>query len=371
MYYISAHGFIKLMKGTVIKMLNVALTFDYELFFGENYGTSDEILFTPTGKLLDLLDKYNVKATFFADVLSVYMHEKYGLNDYCDRFTAQIKDMISRGHDVQLHIHSHWLKSTYENGKWIFDTDSYKLHSFGFDDNSEFSVRKIIVWGKKYLEDSLIPVKSSYKCVSFRAGGYGIQPHKELFTILHENGIFIDSSVSLNQKSSGINSYDFTTINKLVGWWAPINGELGDDCSDRSNAMFEVPIGSVKNSLFRRLFSPKTERSLSLKHLRGTYIGSSSVDKSVAKPEGKIKRVLRYGKAIRRLSFDSINYALLTKAIVDISQKYKGSSSFISLIGHPKLIEQEWLNNFESLLIEICKMDDCKPITMQDIGNSI
>jgi hypothetical protein len=30
------------------KMLQVALTFDYEIFFGENYGTTKEILFDPT-----------------------------------------------------------------------------------------------------------------------------------------------------------------------------------------------------------------------------------------------------------------------------------------------------------------------------------
>jgi hypothetical protein len=64
-------------------MLNIALTFDYELFFGSNYASAEEVLFQPGKEILNLLDKYQVKATFFADVLSVRMHEKYGLTDRC------------------------------------------------------------------------------------------------------------------------------------------------------------------------------------------------------------------------------------------------------------------------------------------------
>lgn len=349
-------------------MLNVALTFDYELFFGENYGTHDEIIFNPTNELLDLLDKYNVKATFFADVLSVYMHNKYGLTDYSEKFTNQIKDMVKRGHDVQLHIHSNWLKSEYKNGKWFFDQDSYRVHSFGFDNTAEFSVDKLVKWGKSYLCDTLKPINKNYDCIAYRAGGYCVQPHKELFSVLLDNGIFLDSSVAIGQFSNGTNSYDFKDITNRVAWWCDINGELKDRCAPSPTAVYELPIGGIKPSLFRRVFSPKKEKNLIQKSMRGSYIGSSTTKKAPTKKANIIIRILNYGKGLRMLTCDSANYALLIQGLNKAAMVNKNGD--VSVIGHPKLIDDEWLKNFESLLIALKESKKCTTTTVLQIGNN-
>ena len=166
-------------------MLNVAITFDYELFFGKNLASDDEILFSPTAELLAVLKKHNMKATFFVDVLSVYMHEKRGLTSYCENFIKQMQQMVKEGHDVQLHIHSNWLTAEYNDDKWIFNLDSYNIHSFGFDSNKEMSANAIIQWGKNFLETNLRVIDPHYACIAYRAGGYCIQPHKELFDALN------------------------------------------------------------------------------------------------------------------------------------------------------------------------------------------
>lgn len=50
-------------------MMYVSITFDYELFFGENYGTYDEVLYQPTYALIDAFREKGVSAASF-----VYIH---------------------------------------------------------------------------------------------------------------------------------------------------------------------------------------------------------------------------------------------------------------------------------------------------------
>ncbi len=347
-------------------MLNVALTFDYELFFGENFGTADDILFEPTRKLLDLLDKYNVKATFFADVLSVYMHKKYRITDYCDKFKAQLQDIISRGHDVQLHIHSNWLKSMFADGKWNFDIDSYRIHTFGFDTNEEMSVPNIIRWGKDYLESIAREVNDNYCCVAYRAGGYSVQPHEQLFKCLLENQIYIDSSVAIGQKSDGVNKYDFTEFPERCGWWVKTDGKLDEPCEQTENIMYEIPIYFYRNSLLRRLFVPQSEQRLKLGEMRGSFVNSNT-EKCSTKRKSKLALLFSYGKIKSLLSVDSLPYQAIFRTVEKCAKKNASQNGSISIIGHPKLVDSVWLDNFEKLLIAMIGKKNIVISTLQGI----
>ena len=44
-------------------MLNVCITFDYELFLGKNNASYQEILFQPTDRLIELLSRKGVSGT--------------------------------------------------------------------------------------------------------------------------------------------------------------------------------------------------------------------------------------------------------------------------------------------------------------------
>ena len=312
-------------------MLNVAFTFDYELFFGENNGTVEEILFSPTEELLYLLDKYNIKATFFVDVLSVYMHNKYNLNNYCEIFCKQIKKMIMKGHDVQLHIHSNWLMSKYKDGKWNFDLNSYRIHTFGFDDSADWSVQKIVAWGKKFLEDTLKPINQNYKCIAFRAGGYCIQPHRDLFKVLLNNGIYIDSSVAIGQKASYINEYDFTRVLKRAGWLIHANDEIENHSTTYENTICEIPVFYNKTSLFKRIFLPNTEKTIKLINVKGTYIGQKQQNKILNK-SNKIKNLIKYINKKRLLSVDSLPFQAIIKSLKKEARKLKKNQTLILLL---------------------------------------
>lgn len=331
-------------------MLNVAVTFDYELFFGENFGTADEILFNPTGELLDTLDKHGVKATFFADVLSVYMHEKYGLTKYCERFKAQIRDMVLRGHDVQLHIHSNWLKSEYIDGKWEFDIESYRIHTFGFDLSREMSVPNIIKWGKFFLEDTLKCIKPTYQCIAYRAGGYCIQPHEELFKALLDNEIYIDSSVSMFQEAHNVNEYDYRSVPDMNGWWIDLDSSINEPVTKKDRAIYEVPVAYYKQSLIKRLLKPEEEKSISHK-LRGSYIKSPSLNgNTTVVKKTKIKRIFEYNKTTRILSFDSIHYKSIIQTLKKREKKNSSPYQTVAVIGHPKIIDFLWLKNIDEFL---------------------
>ncbi len=349
-------------------MLNIAITFDYELFFGENFASADEVLFSPTEQLLKTLQKYNVKATFFVDVLSVYMHEKKGEISYCQKFIQQIQNMVQDGHDVQLHIHSNWLTSEYLNGKWIFDAGNYGIHSFGFDENKEMSAYGIIKWGKEFLENNLRKIDENYTCFAFRAGGYCIQPHKELFQALNKNGIWIDSSVAVQQKKDNINIYDYTDIPpERNGWWIKNAGRLKDQVSSDEGDVYEVPVICTSRSLLRRLLHPESEKTLRCGKPKGTYIGESKNVPVRCKTLNKLKVLINYNQGKPMLTYDSLRYGAIHRELFKRANRAKGDE-YVSIIGHPKLIDTIWLANFEEFLKGIDSRHNCRFVTMTEIG---
>ena len=57
--------------------MDIYLTFDYELFFGEETGTVEKCLIQPTNDLLDLCERYSISMTFFVDVGFFYSIRKF------------------------------------------------------------------------------------------------------------------------------------------------------------------------------------------------------------------------------------------------------------------------------------------------------
>ena len=352
-------------------MLNIAITFDYELFFGDHFVGADEMLFSPTEQLLKILNKYSISATFFVDVLSVYMHEKAGEISYCQKFIQQIQKMLQAGHDVQLHIHSHWLTSGYENGKWIFDETNYRIHSFGFDETKEMSVYGIIKWGKDFLENNLKKIDENYACVAFRAGGFCVQPHEGLFQALNKNGIWIDSSVAVQQQKDGINKYDYTNIPpERNGWWIKSTGSINEQVSSDEGDIFEVPIICTSRSLIRRLLHPEAEKTLRCGKPKGTYIGQSKCVPVQNITLRKMKALLNYNRAKPMLTCDSLRYGAILRELFKRAKCAK-KEEYISIIGHPKLIDNIWLANFEEILRGISINQNCRIVTMTEMGSQL
>lgn len=217
--------------------MNIFLTYDYELFFGESTGSVEKCLIEPTERLLQLSERFNVKMTFFVDVgylikLDAYAAEFKELQIDREKVQSQLKKILSSGNTVQLHIHPHWEKSFYENGKWHMITDNaYKL-----DDFSDEEIRRIVRSYKTYI-DQLIGQKTT----TFRAGGWCIQPFSRLKDLFQELEIKYDSSVFPGGKfSSEHYSFDFTKAPKKSHYRFE-----NDECIEDPNGRFtEYPISS-------------------------------------------------------------------------------------------------------------------------------
>lgn len=335
-------------------MLKICFTFDYELFFGKNNGTNAEILFEPTDKLIEMLSEEQVTATFFADTCSIEQHMKYGKLDYVNDFVAQIQKMCIMNQDVQLHIHSHWLKSEFVEGEWKYNGESYRLHSFGFNKDSDESVYGIIRRGKEFLESTLRSVKEDYKCIAYRAGGFTLQPHQELVKVLNDNGIRIDSSVAPMLYSEGVNSYDYVKKDLHENWYISAENEWWEN-SKSENALLEIPVATEnKNPLWflvKRVLAPNTIK-LNLGPKRGSYMNEQAI------PRRKVS-YWKYLTCYNAMSLDAYCAEYIYSQLRRYYRKHKCNKKncVIAIIGHPKLVTDKYVENTRRL-IEFIKKDN-------------
>ena len=242
--------------------MNIYLTYDYELFFGEKTGTVDKCIIEQTNSLLQIAQKYNIQMTFFVDVGFLIQLEKWSekhssllidLNNIKD----QIQSIIQLNSKVQLHIHPHWEKAYYDGEKWIINTENcYKLFDFSDDE-----INRIVSEYKVYLDDLV-----GYSTTTFRAGGWCIQPFERLKPIFQRLGLKVDSSVFVGGQFESNNYYfDFRNAPHKCSY----NFE-NDVCIEDINGCFlEVPISSHRYSplfywrlyILGRLF-PKNHKML-------------------------------------------------------------------------------------------------------------
>jgi hypothetical protein len=217
--------------------VNIFLTYDYELFFGEKTGTIEKCLIEPTNELIRIADKYGVAMTFFVDAgylvrLDHFSKENEVLKLELETIKKQILELVQKGHAIQLHVHPHWEKSHFESGKWNIETkNAYKLADF-----SDEEVSRILHTYKHYL-DKLI----GYPTTVFRAGGWCIQPFDRWKDVFSSLGLMVDTSVFPGGKFiSGEYDFDFTS--------APRKGRYSfssDVCAEDLQGEFtEYPISS-------------------------------------------------------------------------------------------------------------------------------
>jgi hypothetical protein len=78
----------------------ILITLDYELFFGKS-GSIERTIINPTKKLISILDRHKIKASFFVDSgyiikLKEYMQSFEVLKKDYDLITQQIKKLINK-----------------------------------------------------------------------------------------------------------------------------------------------------------------------------------------------------------------------------------------------------------------------------------
>lgn len=316
-------------------MNRLIITFDYELFFGDEAGTVQNTLIKPTNSILAALGKS--PAVFFVD----YLMLKYMIaeNDITKAEAAliieQLKEIVKRGHRIELHLHPHWVDAKYIDGKWDFsDFSHYCLNSF-----QQEEITRMFVEGATFLESIAREVDSNYKINAFRAGGWCILPFSLLKEGFEKAGVLYDSSIIGGNKvyENGL-ELDFTSAPAKPTY------SFSEDVlvEDAKGTFKEYQIGqlqfglstSLVNTLYHKLFSKNFVRLTDGTHDR-------KADGTIA-PASKLSYLAR-SKRKAVISLDAYPPFLLRMLL------RKNREKVITIMGHPKDITSYTCTNIKML----------------------
>lgn len=316
-------------------MTKILITLDYELFFGSSAGTVENCMLQPTKKLLQVLDKHNVKATFFVDsgylVRAESQKDKFEcLNQEYEEVVAQIQALDREGHSIQLHIHPHWEDSYYDGTQWVMNTKRYKLHDF-----SETEIEDIVYRYKKALSNIV-----GDKIFAHRAGGWCMQPFTKLYKAFKKHKIWLDSTVFENGKNDSITHYfNFMNAPQKSAWSFEDNPLIEND----KGFFREIPISSYRLSplffwkliLFKK-FGGKEHDNFG----DGTAAGGSTMD--------KLRMLMKSTNSV--VSIDGYKSSFLEKAFKSSFQK-QDEQNFV-IIGHPKSLSPYSLEKLDQFILK-------------------
>lgn len=297
--------------------MDIFLTYDYELFFGDPTGSAEKCILEPTNQLRAIAQKTAVKMVFFIDVgyikkLQEFATEYQGAAKDLKAVTEQVKTLVQEGHDCQLHIHPHWEDCRYTEAGWEMITERYKLVDF-----EEEEIERIVL---EY--QSILKALTGKVVTSYRAGGWCLQPFSKIRASFEKAGLKIDSTVFKGGHfTAGNYYYDFRNTPQQSKW------KFSDDLTkeDVNGPFWEYPIGNhyYKPLFFWRLFllgrlNPKDHKP----------IGNGYPMKS----PGLRKKMLTTGM---NLSASSDGY-FVTKLQSILKKHEKLNFNELVIIGHPK-----------------------------------
>lgn len=313
-------------------MINVLLTFDYELPLGGIYSSYEESLFNPTRQLLELANRTSVPLNFFADVLSYQRFLEYNISEFTVPFALQLQQAWLNGHDVQLHLHPHWLDTVIKDNSF-FPSEKYGLHCFDQED-TPYDISDIVAKGIGILHDILSPIRKPYDCIAYRGGGYVLSPStQKILHALHRNGIRIDSSISSGYYFKSDRSVvDYFKVPAKANWFLNMEGDLQQEGMSQ-NGIFEIPIASKNKGLF--------EVPTSFKLKKCAHRAPENRGKMVHEKPTQMKLSDRFKALLsaRMLSFDNYTYEKdfpLEILKSHVHKFYKASPIYLSVVSHPK-----------------------------------
>lgn len=242
-----------------MKKKYIILSFDYELFFGVKSGSVLNTLINPTNIMLDFLDVIKWKATYFVDYLMIKKMRDTKMeetNNDLNLIETQLKDILKRGHRIELHLHPHWIDAKY-NGDGTWDFQSF--YHYSLSSLEEETIIDMFKEGCDYLNSLAQEIVPNYSVCAFRAGGWAIQPFNKIKRGFEETNIVVDSSVSWGTVGKNQYSYyDFRSSPDKIYYYFSEDPTV----EDQSGHFCEVPISSYKRYFIYRLID-KIHRMIS------------------------------------------------------------------------------------------------------------
>ena len=221
-----------------MRKIRLILSFDHELSLGgtDSYQYN---LFGPTDALIRLADQLAVPIVLFTDILCAERYKQWDRDGFFTPYTKQLVSALAHGNDVQLHIHPHWVDSSWVNGTY-YPSPHFALSDF---ENAQppNDIPGIVSRAYELLCELCSTQVADYRCIAYRAGGHNLSPATgTILTALFEKGIRIDSSIVKGFRfRSGISTVDLTRMPESPNWTIPLSGPLG---AQADSGMFEIPV---------------------------------------------------------------------------------------------------------------------------------
>lgn len=313
--------------------MKTLLTFDYEVYFGRRTGTVERCLLEPTEALLDIAERRRAPLAFFVDAgyllaLRREMRHAPALARDHAAVCRQLKRIVRRGHELQLHIHPHWEDARWEEGAWRLDLARYALHAFAPGEIGEIVSRYLAA-----LRDLGGPSAGR----AYRAGGWVIQPFDRLRDALRCAGVAIDSTVYPGGHRGGtVQPYDFRAAPARSRW----RFESDPLVEDANGAFLEVPIAS------RRLTPDFFWRLAAARKVGGARHRPFGDGEAIAMDGGDLVARLT-APSTSVVSIDGYKASFLDSAAADYRRR--GLEDFV-VIGHPKAFTPFSLDRLDQFL---------------------
>lgn len=325
--------------------MKVIVTLDYELFSGSIPGTVSNCIVKPMNELCRVADKYNLKYVVFVDaacLLCLYRNKELSkfVNEEYTLLVDNIKFLVKKGHDIQLHFHPQWIYTKWNVSKngWDMDIDHYMITKV----DRELALRSVIE-SKKLLESI-----TGSEVYAYRGCGYVVEEFAGYRELFEENHILVDSSVLRNSVKRGKNHhYDYRIIPSKQVY------RFDESIIEESlqGKRIEMSISTAYFSLFEDLFQIRPIRK-SYKPKIVYKDGKTLVTDKNSRIA--IFRSLFKGRYISA-SLDGSNSLILPK----VYNKYcRNNSDYLVIIGHPKNASDQSIKAFDSFLNRIAKGDE-------------
>jgi peptidoglycan/xylan/chitin deacetylase (PgdA/CDA1 family) len=314
------------------------ITFDYELFLGERSGNVQQCLVRTTERLLALLNRYDFKSIFFVDTVYLLRLQEQAVEHRLARadleaVMEQLIRMLNSGHEIQPHIHPHWIDAVYdpETNEWCLpDKRYYTFAGLPEEKRTELFDKSIAL-----IRSIQSMARRTHPVDAYRAGGWSIQafdnfrPHFQKHGIIHEFSV-----IPGRYLYSDAHHFDFRSAPADQ----PVYHFSRDVCKrDDLGNFTEWTISSLPRTAMQQWIYFKINGMLHRLRICGKY-GGTAIAFNV-KEQGDI---YNSGKATRQIaSFEGLNPYQVMRFVRRIKRQ-----DYFHFISHPKL-----LNEFEIRMV--------------------
>ena len=324
------------------------LSQDYELFFGQS-GSIEKCLIEPCEMLLDFASKRDVRVTFFVDAGMLVAMEREAasapeVRRSLDQVRRHIESLSNAGHEIGLHVHPHWEDTNWKFGAWQFGGTRYQLRDFSADE-----IERILESYTHTLQDLC-----DGNVVSYRAGGFCVEPFDLIGVKLRRLGITIDSSIvpgaALFDPDKG---FDHRAAPDRA-WWRFSDSPL---CPDDDGDFLEIPVTPVKLPVSYYWFR-LVDRLLGR---RSTDMLGDGISKAIGRRE--VVRRLAGAGLVSELSIDAPKAGQLVTDHIESQQR-----EIWQVMGHPKLLGESSLRNLDKFM---SRAGIRRTLTLRRVASSI